>query len=67
MKFSVEGFRTTTVYFGLYALGSTVSSEQSPQQVRKRGLLPLIFGLWPTGCGFLPSKVLNGIIVPRKP
>jgi hypothetical protein len=27
--FSVEGFRTTTVYFEMYDLGKAVSSEQS--------------------------------------
>ena len=29
MMFSVEGFRTTTVYFGLYDLAKAVSSQQA--------------------------------------
>jgi hypothetical protein len=48
MMFSVEGFRTTTVYFGLYDLARAVSSQQSHPQITQ------IYGnLWD---GFAPEE-----------
>jgi hypothetical protein len=78
---SVEGFRTTIVFlecmlWGVQCQATKARKQRGQAPLRlhdawldetgqEEGLAPLIICLWPTACGFLPSKVLDCIIVPE--